>query len=251
VVLLVLLLALSAIGSAVGSAAGGADRAGPARVHITGTAYSFDNQEPVGGALIRVAELPRARTRTKPNGSYDLVVPDGAKVTPYIRAAGYHGIHLQTFRTEGRNLRRVNFQIPTLDTYHALAAYLGVPLDENDNPARCVVVSTISTKEVRHLSFAEFVAYGAHGVAGATARARPALPKPIYFNEQVIPDRSLSESTADGGVIWIKVPRGVYRFSAHHPSARFAGFIATCKPGRLINANPPQGLYQLRPGERG
>ena len=249
--LLALLLALTAIGAAVGAAADGGGHARVARIHITGTAYSFDNQEPIAGALIRIAELPRARARTKPNGSYDLVVPDGAKVTPFIRAAGYHGIYLQTFRTEGRNLRRVNFQVPTLDTYHALAAFLGVRLDENGNPARCVVVSTISTREIRNLSFSEFIAYGAHGVAGATAQARPLLPKPIYFNENVIPDRSLTKSTVDGGVIWIKVPRGVYRFSAHHPSARFASFVATCRPGRLINANPPQGLYQLRAGERG
>ena len=249
--LLALLLALVAVGAAAGPAAEGAGAAGVGRIHITGTAYSFDNQEPIAGALIRVAELPRARARTKPNGSYDLVVPDRSKVTPYIRAVGYHGIYLQTFRTEGRNLRRVNFQIPTLDTYHALAAFLGVRLDENDNPARCVVVSTISTREIRNLSFAEFIAYGAHGVAGATARAQPALPKPIYFNENVIPDLSLTASTIDGGVIWLNVPRGVYRFSAHRSSARFASFVATCRPGRLINANPPQGLYQLWPGERG
>jgi hypothetical protein len=245
-----LLVALLAVSSSAGSGSGSLERAARP-IHITGIAYSFDNQERIGGALIRVAELPGVRTRTQPNGSYDLRVPNRTRVTPYIRAEGYHGIYLQTFFTRGRNLRRVNFQIPTVDTYHALAALLGVRLDENDNPARCVVVSTISTKNVRNLSFAEFIAYGAHGVAGATARARPALPRPIYFNESVIPDRSLTESTVDGGVIWLNVPRGVYRFSAHHPSERFASFLATCKPGRLVNANPPQGLYQLRAGERG
>jgi hypothetical protein len=103
---------------------------------------------------------------------------------------------------------------------------------------------------VRDLSFEDFVAYGAHGVAGATASARPALPDPIYFNESVIPDPSLTESSVDGGVLWLDVPAGVYRFRAHHPSARFASFIATCEPGRLVNANPPQGLYQLKPGEK-
>ena len=66
----------------------------------------------------------------------------------------------------------------------------------------------------------------------------------------MIPDRSLTESSVDGGVLWLDVPAGVFRFSARSPSARFASFFATCKPGRLVNANPPQGLHQLRPGER-
>ena len=235
-------------GSSVGSGSGGLQRAA-APVHLRGTAYSFDNQQPIAGALIRVAELPRIRSRTRPNGTYDLAVPRGATVTPYIQAQGYHGSYLQTFTNQDRSLDRVNFQIPTVATYHALAALLHVPLDENDNPARCVVVSTFSTKRIRNLSFDEFIAYGAHGVAGATGRASPPLPKPIYFNENVIPDPSLTESSVDGGVIWLKVPRGVYRFSGRHPTTRFASFVATCKPGRFINADPPQGLYELRRGE--
>ena len=76
------------------------------------------------------------------------------------------------------------------------------------------------------------------------------MPNPTYFNESVIPDASRTESSIDGGVVWPVVPRGVYRFAAHHPSTRFAPFRATCEPGRVVNANPPQGFYELRPGEQ-
>ncbi len=58
------------------------------------------------------------------NGNYRLKVPDKAKVTPYIEAAGYHGIFLQTFSTHGRDLKRVNFQIPSDGIYLALAKSL-------------------------------------------------------------------------------------------------------------------------------
>ncbi|MFN8160125.1 MAG: carboxypeptidase-like regulatory domain-containing protein [Solirubrobacterales bacterium] len=225
-------------------------RGGDRKVHITGTVYAFDNQAPIAGAKIRVAELPGAKATSAANGSYDLTVPDGARITPYVEATGFHGIYLQTFVTAGRNLRRVNFQVPSVGIYHGLALLLGVKLNADDNPARCVIVSTFSTVNVRDLSFPDFVAYGAHGVAGATASASPALTDPIYFNASVIPDKSLTESSVDGGVIWLNVPRGVYRLTAHHPSARFARFTATCVPGRLVNANPPQGLYQLKKGER-
>ena len=58
-------------------------------------------------------------------------------MTPYVHADGYHGTFLQTFATHGRDLRRVNFQIPTEGTYLALAALLDVEPDANGDPLRC------------------------------------------------------------------------------------------------------------------
>jgi hypothetical protein len=215
-------------------------------VHIRGTAYEFNNTGVLlAGATIRVAEHPRLGATTRADGSYELAVPDGSTVTPYITAAGYHTIFLQTFRTDGEDLHRVNFQTPTEGVYRALAALLGVPLGPAGEPRDCAIVSTFSTRNVRDLSFREFTAYGAHGVAGATAFASPALPAPIYFNRQVVPDPARRRSSVDGGVIWPRVPAGVYRIRGRHPSTRFASFVASCAPGRVVNANPPWGLHQL------
>jgi hypothetical protein len=243
---LLLLLASLGLGVAEGHAAGPARRS----VLIKGTAYAFDNQAPIAGATIRARGAPGAKTRSRANGHYRLRVPARRRVTPFIKARGYHGIFLQTFHTHHRNLRKVNFQIPTEGTYLALAALLHVRLDEHGDLRRCAIVSTVSTKKIRDLSFSEFVAYGAHGVPGATAATRPRLPGPTYFNDNVIPDPSLTETSTDGGVIWTEVPRGRYRVRAEHPSKRFARFVATCRSGRVVNANPPWGLYQLRRGER-
>jgi hypothetical protein len=215
-------------------------------VHLRGTAYEFNNVGlRLAGATIGVAELPTARATTRPDGTYDLVVPDRTRVTPFIRAAGHHAISLQTFTTDGADLANVNFQTPSDAIYRALAALLDVPLDAAGDPQRCAIVSTFSTRDVRDLGFAGFIAYGAHGVAGATATALPSLPPPIYFNEQVVPDPAQRRSSQDGGVIWTGVPRGTYRITAHHPTARFASFVATCRPGRIVNANPPWGLHEL------
>jgi hypothetical protein len=222
--------------------------ANPSRrvVHVRGTAYEFNSVHTMlGGASIRVAELPKVRATVRRDGTYDLVVPDGARITPYIVAAGHHTIYLQTFVTAGEDLNNVNFQTPSDAIYTALAALLGVQLDAAGNPKQCVIVSTFSTKNVRDLSYAEFIAYGAHGVAGATASAKPSLPRPVYFNEKVIPDRAQATSSKDGGVIWTGVPSGVYGVSGHSASTRFAGFTATCRPGRVVNANPPWGLHEL------
>lgn len=218
-------------------------------IHVSGTVYTFDNQTPIAGATVRIAELPGLSTQSGPDGRYDLLVPDGTRFTPFADAPGHHRIYLQTYVSQGRDLQRVNFQVPSDGAYDGLAAILNVPRDANDQLISCAVVSTFSTINVRTLSFDDFVAYGAHGVAGATASASPALPNPVYFNASVIPDSSRTESSIDGGVVWPVVPAGVYRFEAHHSTTRFAPFRATCEPGRVVNANPPQGLYELAPGE--
>ena len=215
-------------------------------VHLRGTAYEFNNVHVLlAGATIRVAERPALRATVRPDGTYDLVVPDRTRVTPYIQAAGHHTIYLQTFTTAGENLANVNFQTPSDDVYRALVALLSVPVDAAGNPTRCAIVSTFSTRNVRDLDFAGFIGYGAHGVAGATATASPALPRPTYFNAQVIPDPAQELSSDDGGVVWTNVPSGVYTIRAHKPGTRFARFVATCRPGRIVNANPPWGLHEL------
>jgi hypothetical protein len=231
------------VGAAPASAA---PRTTPKTVHLTGTAYAFNQVDVrLRGARIGVAELPGRSATVKADGSYDLVVPARTTVTPYIVAPGYHTIYLQTFTTRGRNLRDVNFQTPTDAVTAALGALLGIPLDAAGNPQQCAIVSTISTRRIDGLDFAGFVAYGAHGVAGASATTAPALPAPIYFNEQVVPDPAQQRSSIDGGVVWPVVPPGTYRIRASAPGSRFASIVANCVPGRIVNANPPWGLHQL------
>ena len=237
----VILVAMVWLGAAQSHAATRASH----RVLIKGTAYAFDNQVPIAGATIEARGAPGAVATSDSRGHYRLHVPAGRKVTPFVEAEGYHGIYLQTLKTHQRTLRKINFQVPTERTYFALAALLHVKLDQNGDPRRCAIVSTVSTKAISDLSFREFVAYGAHGVPGATAATTPRLPDPIYFNDDVIPDPSISETSTDGGVIWTEVPSGTYRVSAQHPSKRFASFVATCRNGRVVNANPPWGLHQL------
>lgn len=216
-----------------------------ADVTLRGTAYEFNKPRvKLAGAVIKVAEDPSRGTTTRADGSYALKVPAGRRVTPYIVHPGYHTIHLQTF-TPRADLDRVNLQTPTDAVYGALAQLLSVPLAPDGNIAECAIVSTFSTRFVRDLSYDAFVDYGAHGVAGATASATPVLPAPVYFNEQVVPDRAQQRSSQDGGVIWTSVPAGVYTITARHPTATFAPFTATCAPGRIVNANPTWGLHEL------
>ena len=231
--------------------------AGPAAsakptVTISGRAYVFNHSEtPIAGATIRVRELPGASAIADANGDYRLTVPDDADVTPYIEPpAGYHEIDLQTFHTRGRAIENANFQTPADAEYNGLAALLSVPIGPDGRPEQCAIVTTASARNVRGVDFETFRARTPHGVPGATAYAKPALPGPAYFNDSVIPDPSRNETSGDGGIIWTEVPAGTYRVITESASTRFASFLATCEPGRIVNANPPWGAYELAGGER-
>jgi hypothetical protein len=242
---------VAALACATLAGAGPAASAKP-EVTISGRAYAFNHMDTyLAGATIRVRELPRLRAVTDANGDYELEVPDEAVITPYIEPPpGYHQIDLQTFHTRGKPISNANFQVPADAEYNGLAALLAVPMGPDGRPAQCAIVTTASARNVRGVPYETFHERTPHGVPGATAHAKPALPPAVYFNENVIPDRTQTETSEDGGIIWTEVPAGTYRVITESPSAKFASFLATCEPGRIVNANPPWGAYELSPGER-
>jgi hypothetical protein len=221
---------------------------------ISGNAYAFvfdGNTDRLEGARIAVAELPGHETTAGPNGAWELQVPDDATVTPFAEADGYYPTHLQTFRMRGEDLARVNFQMPRLDIYRALAAVAGAEIDaDTGRLVHSAIVSTFFEVAGRDLpDFDAFHDFRPHGIAGSTATLSPAVTQPIYFNADVIPEQGLDCSSRDGGVLWKDVPAGTYEITGNNPETAHAGFTATCEPGRLVNAGPPWGLYELHPGE--
>ncbi|MCB0827480.1 MAG: hypothetical protein KDB62_01560 [Solirubrobacterales bacterium] len=259
------LLALGALVALAMVALPSESRAAGNEVRISGKVYRFNHMDtPIPGAVIKVREYPGLRAVSDSVGDYELEVPDDANVTPYLVAGDiepggnpmsnhYNEIDLQTFHPRGDDIENANFQTPTDAEYIGLKAILGVPSDPADplsRPDQCVVVTTSSARNVRGVDYQTFWDRTPHGVAGATAFAAPAVPGPIYFNEHVIPDRSETASSADGGIVWDVVPTGTFRMIGQHPTTRFASFLATCAPGRVVNANPPWGMYELSPGEQ-
>ncbi len=223
-------------------------------VTISGNAYAFvfdGNTDRLEGARIGIAELPGIETTAGPNGAYSLEVPDDTSLTPFAEAEGYYPTHLQTFHTRGRDLRQVNFQMPRLDIYRALAAVADAELDpETGRLAHSAIVSTFFEFGGRDLAgFDAFHDFRPHGVAGSTAAITPAAAEPIYFNADVIPEQGLEHSSRDGGVLWKDLPPGTYEVNGGNPDTAHAGFVATCEAGRLVNAGPPWGLFELAAGE--
>jgi hypothetical protein len=174
-------------------------------------------------------------------------VPNDTNITPYIDPPpGYNEIDLQTFHTRGEDIENANFQTPADLEYSLLAAILSVPIDEQTGrPQQCVIVTTASARNVRGVDYETFHERTPHGVPGATSTESPPIDGPIYFNENVIPDPTATATSGDGGIVWSVVPAGTYRIETTSPDTRFASFLATCENGRVVNANPPWGAYEL------
>jgi len=262
---------LAAVASAVLLiGAPGASAAGKT-VKVSGKAFIFNHMDTyISGATVKVREFPKISTTTDGLGDYVLNVPNDANVTPYILSGEgeltkhsfaddsptgtvqthWNEIDLQTFHTRGQDIENANFQTPADGEYAGLKALLNVPSDENGRPQECAIVTTASATDVRGVDYHGYWANTPHGVPGATSLEYPAIDGPVYFNESVIPDKTKTVTSEDGGIVWPIVPTGTYRIVTTSPDARFASFLATCKPGRVINANPPWGAYELSPGEK-
>ena len=242
-------------------------------VEISGRAFVFNHMDTgISNATVKVREFPKLSATTDAQGDYVLTVPNDANVTPYIETGGpadlprynkdgsdkgtltnthWNNIDLQTFHTRGEDIENANFQTPRDQEYNALKGILGITTDpETGRPEQCAIVTTSSARDVRGVDYLTYWNNTPHGVAGATSIEYPAIDGPIYFNDSVIPDKTRTSSSGDGGIVWPTVPTGTYRIVTTSPDTRFASFLATCAPGRVINANPPWGAYELTGDEK-
>lgn len=207
-------------------------------VPLSGNALDFLSGARIAGATVSLVERPEARTVTGSAGEFAFAdLAEGDLATLVLDHPDYVPIQTASIRLGPEGASRVTFQAVTPFVYDAFADLLAVTPD----PARCQLVTTI-TRVGKSIYDP-----GAHGEAGATVTLSPpvaAAQGPIYFNASVLPDRALVESSEDGGVLFVNVPPGVYRWSAFKPGAAFSWLTMTCRPGLLVNASPPWGLQR-------
>ncbi|MEV5986168.1 hypothetical protein AB0L85_14235 [Streptomyces sp. NPDC052051] len=237
-------LVLAAALLAAASLAGPASAAEPSSVTLGGVAYNFTTGKPIPHARVAVEETGAA-AETDDNGRWSLDVPAGSDATVHITKVGWYPMYTQTFQNVRQGIPDIFLQTPDLATTAGLWALVAAQQWKDPFEDGCVIVSTVVDKRAVGMTFEELVGFVPHGVPGSTASASPALPKPLYFNDHVLPDISLSQTSTDGGVMWTNVPTGTYTFNATHPTEKFAPFTAQCKDHRFINASPAHGLHGM------
>lgn len=217
---------------------------GAATLLVSGDAFAFtlpgEDYGRIAGATIGVLEQPELSTTSDAMGHFEFpALPAGATATFTIAAEGFPPARTKTFTLpEQGPLERVTFQVPNDELFGLLAQVVGITPD----PGACQMVTTV-TRVGKSIYDA-----GAHGEAGATVTISPAIPAehgPVYFNSAVIPDMTLTETSDDGGVVFVNVPPGEYVLTAHEDGVTFEDVTMQCEAGVLVNASPPYGLQAL------
>lgn len=214
----------------------------PATATISGDAFDFSVGITAGGGVpnahVFVLENPALTTTSDATGHFVISgVPVGSEASLVMEHPDYILIQTATFDVPAEGLSRVTFQAVTPNVRDALSGVLGITVDDT----RCQMVTTV-TRIGRSVYDP-----GAHGEAGVTVTIDPPLPAesgPVYFNSMVIPQRSLTETSDDGGVLYTNVPPGTYTWTATKAGATFAQVRMDCRAGVLVNASPPWGLQR-------
>jgi hypothetical protein len=207
-------------------------------VAVSGNAIPFNGgDQRIAGATISILEQPGRQVVTSADGAFlfeDLA--EGSEVTLVLDHPDYRPIQTGTHRLGPQGAERVTFQAVVPAIYDALALLLAVTPD----PTKCQIVTTV-TRVGRSLYDP-----GAHGEEAAMTELLGGgfEEGPIYFNSSVLPDRTLHETSDDGGVLYLNADPGRYTWTASKPGAAFSSLVMTCRPDVLVNASPPWGLQR-------
>jgi len=238
-------LALLFLGSSLFAACGSDETpppTSPGTVILTGDAIPFSDGPDgrIEGAAVSILELPERSLVTKEDGTFSFnELKPGTEITLRMQAPGFAKIQTGTITIPATGATRVTFQAVTDLEYVGLALFTKVEPD----PARCQMVTTVTRlgKSIYDV--------GAHGEDGVRVSVDPPLPKevgPIYFNSEVRPDRTLVQTSDDGGVLFVNVPPGTYTLTGTKAGAVFTTLKMKCEAGWLVNASPPWGLQRLQ-----
>jgi hypothetical protein len=213
--------------------------------------YPF--QSTVAGARVWIAEVPITRklnVRSDADGKWSHLAIK-VKGTPLpvsfvYELAGYVTTKSQVFQIGDTGITDLSVQFPT-EAYFSLAkaqieqqigALIGAPY-----PLRNVLVTTVGK------SWASMYSPDLpHGDPGAQVQISPAIQfpaslGPVYFNEAVAPDPTITMTSVDGGVLFGNLSNGSYALTASKAPFSYSTltFVIQDQIGLYI-ASPPHGI---------
>lgn len=206
----------------------------PPTTTITGDAFEFAQgvDGRIVGAHVSVLEDSSIQTTTAAKGHFELAVPLDRPATLVMDDPDYVIVQTQTFDISGP-LEQVTFQAVSPALYDVLAMQLGIVPDPTD----CQLVTTVT-----RVGGSLYVAADEGEPDVVVSVDPPIAGGPIYFNATTMPDRTLTASSTDGGVLWVNVPPGDYTITGTKAGVTLRPVNATCRAGVLVNASPPWGL---------
>ena len=223
----------------------------------------FPFQSTVAGARVHVAVVPITRLlgiQSDANGkwSFNAIKLQGVPLhlSFVYELAGYTTTKSQVFEVGDGGITDLAVQFPTAAYYAAakgqieqqIGALIGAPY-----PLANVLVTTVGKAWASMYSPAL-----PHGDPGAVVSISPAVAfpaslGPVYFNEAVAPDPTLTSTSVDGGVLYGNLASGSYVVTASKAPFSYAALTFVVEDGiTLYVASPPhatQGTNTSAPGQ--
>jgi hypothetical protein len=243
-------------------------------VSVSGIAWGFTlpgqgGYDLISNAAISVLETPELSATTNAQGEFTIDgIPVGSQATFVMEHDTYPLTYTKTHTIPDRDIDDLTFQVPNNGLYSVIEIQLGIVSD----PEKCQMVSTF-TRVGRTIGDE-----GHHGQAGAimtidAPESASFTDGPIYFGDNVVPDRSRTYSSLDGGVLIINADPGDYTLTAscvddpdqmeafleEYPpetypeedlrcqteDVEFEAVLMKCRAGVFLNASPSYGLQAL------
>ena len=243
-------------------------------VSVSGIAWGFTlpgqgGYDLIANATISVLEMPELSTTSDAGGEFTIEgIPVGSQATFVLEHSRYPLTYTKTHTIPDIDIDNLTFQVPN----HGLFAVIELQLGITSDPGKCNMVSTF-TRVGRTIGD-----QGHHGQAGAImsiAAPDDAVVEegPIYFGDNVVPDRTRTYASLDGGVLIVNADPGDYTLSAacvddpddmaaflaEYPpvdypdedlrcqteNVQFESVLMKCRAGVFLNASPSYGLQAL------
>lgn len=213
----------------------------------------FPFQSVVPGTKVWIAEVPLTRSlnlhaNAEGDWSLPLVKLKGRSVgiSFVYEQTGYETMKSQVFDVADSDLSDIAAQFPTQAYYtvakgqieQQLGALLGAPYTLTN-----ILVTTVGKSWAS--MFSPALPHGDPGALVTTTPtiAFPASVGPVYFNESVSPDPTLSSTSVDGGVLFGNLARGAHSFTATKAPFSYTTVKFVVEAGiNLYVASPPHGI---------
>jgi hypothetical protein len=223
----------------------------------------YDFQSTVADARVWIAELPISRKlniRSDAAGawSFKAIKLKGVplRMSFVYELAGYPTTKSQVVEIGDGGITDLAVQFPTQAYYAAakgqieqqIGALIGAPYTLSN-----VLVTTVGKSWASMYSTAL-----PHGDPGVQVAISPAVPfpvslGPVYFNEQVSPDPTLTSTSVDGGVLFGNLAAGSHTITASKAPFSYDALTFVVQDGiELYVASPPhatQGTNSSLPGQ--
>lgn len=212
----------------------------PTLVSVDGDLLPFGGEigrPRVANAKVSVLEHPELVFTTGADAHFTFEnLEAGSDFTLVVEHPDFKPTQTATVTLGSKGIHPFPVQMVSIELFDLLAAFL----PQGPQESRFCAIATTTARLGGGLYVA--LRQGMPGVqVSLTPAARPESG-PVYFNELVMPDRTRTSTSIDGGVLFYRVPPGDYVMRATRDGTVFSETRFRCRAGVVVNAGPPMGV---------